>query len=443
MTAFSPSQIVLHLAACCAPDIPLPKELLQQASGLSEADFNQTVKVLTASGQLLTVPSLGMFLPAEHWQELRQQNQYREIHRQLFTAALEKAQSAMRHHTRLAQLSAMRAVGPHLLVIAELAEAEADAQAPQFWQVLAEYLQAVGKHSEAESCYRRALAVHAALYPSSPDRQWLMEQNLSLGNTCLAQNEFERAGAAFNNALQLADTALAATDPKRIPIYEGLGQLAFKRGHFNEAIECYQQILHIDEVNHSGPNRIAARWNNLGRVYQAGGGLEKAIECFQQAAELWKDSGTSEHHANRALALKNLALVYQTQGKLPEARQTLLDAIICSEEIYGADHPDIGRDASLLGQVLQELGEYPAALEQFQRALAIDQKSFGAVHPEVALAYNSLGVLHFLMGSILQAQQALETARDILTRCAPSDHPYRQQVEENLHNLQQHTNSVQ
>jgi len=223
-----------------------------------------------------------------------------------------------------------------------------------------------------------------------------------------------------------------------------LGQLAFIQNDFCTALRHYQHALAIETNAQSGDNRIASRWNNLGKVHQAAGDLNAAVDCFQKAAALWQHAGTSEHHVNQALALKNLGMAYQQLGRLEDARVCLEQAIQLSEAFYGKDHPDIGRDANLLAGILQQMGLLTQALPFFQRALQIDIHAFGRLHPEVALTLNNLGTLLYQMGKIDDARAAFEEALTILQQCASPDHPYRQQVEENLHSgLHSASNSIQ
>ncbi|HET60566.1 MAG TPA: tetratricopeptide repeat protein, partial [Chloroflexi bacterium] len=164
-----------------------------------------------------------------------------------------------------------------------------------------------------------------------------------------------------------------------------------------------------------------------------------AIDAFRTAADLWHGSPASEHHINQALALKNLALAYQQSGDLAHAQAAIEQAIGLSEQTYGSDHSDIGRDAYLYAQILQAQGKLPEALQQSQRALRIDRKVFGSRHPEVALALNNLGVIYAEMGELAQARQCLQEACAILSHCSDEYRPQREQAQHNLSSLDEAT----
>jgi tetratricopeptide (TPR) repeat protein len=357
----------------------------------------------------------------------------------LITAVLASAQSAMQHHSRLAQLAAIRELGPHLLHFAQQSDALKLAESPHLYRVLGEYLLVVGKAPEAESCLRHAM--QSPLAPQAPS--WQIDLQSLLGRACQAQQQFEQAERAYQVAVDTAASLYGTADSRLSPLVENLGQLAYTRGDFPAAVAYYQRTLEIDQAADADANRIASRWNNLGRVYQGAADLSAALACFQQAEILWQTEGVSDHHVNQALALKNMGVVYQQLGQLPQAKDCLERAILLSEGFYGKDHPDIGRDAGLLAGILQEMGDLEGALAQFRRAVRVDRKAFGDIHPEVALNLNNMGVLLAQMGKPTRACETFTEAIRILEQCAAPDHPYRLHAEENLRGCQPGLNSIQ
>ncbi|MBN2047596.1 MAG: tetratricopeptide repeat protein [Anaerolineaceae bacterium] len=424
------------LSALCAPDIPLPEAVFQTVFGLAADDYGALKQTLLAQARWVQLP-MGVILTPNAAREagaLRVSETARfELLRALAVAAEELADRAMAQHSKLAQAQLMKPIGPHIWTIAQAAEAHNLPQAPLLWGLLGEYLIAVAEYAGAAECLNRSLAGLRA--QTAPDLLRL-ETEERYGDACLALERWDAAECAYQHVLQLAEQLAERSEFELAPYVENLGKLAFRRGDLDKAIDDYQQTLELERARR-GPdhNRVGARWNNLGRVYQAAGRLEEAVNCFEQAARVWQTGSASEHHANLALAFKNLGAAHQQMGHLEQARDFLLRGIAISEGQYGKDHPDIGRDANLLGSILQEMGELESARDQFRRALRIDTAAFGQRHPEVALTLNNLGGVLYQLGEIEDARTCFTRALQILETCVDAGHPYWTQAKENLDQL--------
>ena len=88
------------------------------------------------------------------------------------------------------------------------------------------------------------------------------------------------------------------------------------------------------------------------------------------------------NHGNYAVALNNLALVYEGQGRYTDAEANHKRALAINEKALGADHPDVATTLNNLAVVYNNQGKYAEAEGLYKRALAIYEKALGADHPE-------------------------------------------------------------
>ena len=422
------------LSAQCAADIPLPVALLQKTLQLDALDFSAAKEDNITAGNMVQLP-VGLILLPDHLQSAIGEETKTELIQRLIENAAEEAQKAMRHHSRLDQLAAIREIGPHLLIFAALAQGISHPRAIDLWIVFGDYLFAIGKFSDARQSYRHAVETDNQTHRQT-DREKI-KLTKKLGDTAFALNDFDDAELSYLSALILVKQTYGKKSVKQAAFYENLVKTAFKRGDIEKAVRMYQKTLEIESMYGKNANLLASRHNNLGRVFQADAQFKLAIEQFKEAVRLWENEGASEHHVNQSLALKNLGTVSQELGDLEQAQKYLKSAIQKSESHYGPDHSDIGRDANILALILQEQGNFDEALAQFRRALRIDIQTFGMNHPEVALTMNNMSMLFLEMEDRPRAHETIRQAHDIITRCAREDHPFRLQIEENLRGLEE------
>jgi Ca-activated chloride channel homolog len=104
----------------------------------------------------------------------------------------------------------------------------------------------VGNELYNQGQYDTALAAYQAAQVSLPDGPVAY---YNAGSTYAQIREFDKAVAAFLQALKTADSDL------KIKAYYNLGNIYFQMHNFDEAVEAYQQVLLIN------PNDTDARYN--------------------------------------------------------------------------------------------------------------------------------------------------------------------------------------
>ncbi len=76
----------------------------------------------------------------------------------------------------------------------------------------------------------------------------------------------------------------------------------------------------------------------------------------------------------------------------------------------GHEHPNLAACISNLAVVYEKQGKYPQAESFFLRGLDMEKKMLGENHPEVADSLNNLAVLYAKQGKYPQAESLLEKA---------------------------------
>ena len=173
----------------------------------------------------------------------------------------------------------------------------------------------------------------------------------NLGNALAKQERIDQAVEAYQQALHVEPTYAEA--------HYNLGNLFAPQGKLNEAMHHYQEAVRIL------PD-FAEAHNNLGNVLAERDELEDAIQHFRRALEL--SPGRSGIYLNLANALAR-------QGQLDEAIEHFQQALkIKPDFVEALDH---------LGSVLAAQGHLDMAIDHFRQALRIQ--------PEFADAHESLG----------------------------------------------------
>ena len=207
------------------------------------------------------------------------------------------------------------------------------------------------------------------------------------------------------------------------------------RARFDEAKDCYERAIAIDEEAYGKdhPN-VATDVNNLGGVLQAQGDLAGAKRCFERAIAI-DEKAYGKDHPDVATDVNNLGMVLQDQGDLAGAKKCYERAIAIGERTLGKEHPKVAIRVNNLGSVLQDQGDLAGAKACYERALATHEKAYGVDHPEVARDVNNLGMVLKDQGDLAGAKRCFERALAIFTRFLGDDHPKTQIVRGNLESL--------
>lgn len=164
---------------------------------------------------------------------------------------------------------------------------------------------------------------------------------LSYGSVFFQRGYLEQAEASFQIAFR--------DDPESAEALYGIGSVYLDQQKLAEAHQCFQRVL---KLRASYPDTLAHAWNNLGLLAGREGKTTEAIDDFQEALHLSPD-----HRA----ALNNLAAAYRVQKRWDDARKTYERSLH-----LGPDDPEANYG---LAMVFAMTDDTDRAFTFFQRAL--------------------------------------------------------------------------
>jgi tetratricopeptide (TPR) repeat protein len=301
-------------AGYCAPNQPIPRELLRQALGLSPPEdeggdgdtdldaFEDGLGTLICLG-LLEVETPGGDptihpLLAEYARRLAAGDE--EVLTPLTEALARLANQANEQMDQTGSPSHFLPLLPHIRLIAQAAERERAEKAADLWNSLGYHLHRVAGLAEARVAYERALAIDEAVYgPDHPNVATLVN---NLGVVLQDLGELAGARAAYERALAIDEAVYGPDHPEVAGDVSNLGLVLRDMGEPREARAAYERALAIDEAVY-GPHHpdVARDVNNLGLVLRDLGKLAEARAAFERALGILERSLPPDHPKIRAV----------------------------------------------------------------------------------------------------------------------------------------------
>ena len=116
-------------------------------------------------------------------------------------------------------------------------------------------------------------------------------------------------------------------------------------------------------------------------------------------------------------------------GKFAEAAPLAQRVLTVAEQMFGAEHAEVGKALFELARIQQRLGQYREAEPRFLRALAIREKTLGPEHSDVGRTLNRLGNLQRVRGRNAEAEQSMKRAIAVLEKAlGPDDRDFAESV---------------
>jgi tetratricopeptide (TPR) repeat protein len=169
----------------------------------------------------------------------------------------------------------------------------------------------------------------------------------------------------------------------------------------------------------------------LGLFLHRGGDFPAACQAFKAACEI-DERRLGAGHPNVARDANLLGLVLRDLYELDPARTSHERALAIADSVFGPHHPLVARYVNNLGTVLLDQGDALGALEAFRRAFAIDEAVYGPDHTNVAIRASNLGNVLRLFAEFEEARGAYEVAHDIFLRKLGPDHVNTRTVAANI-----------
>ena len=281
---------------------------------------------------------------------------------------------------------------------------------------------------EAESIYRRALAIDEAAGDAG-------KGNVSrdLNNLADLLHSAQRNPEAEQLYLRALDSDEHTLGPDHRDVARDLNNIAIllqDQGKDADAESVQRRAIAIlEKLQRENPAQatsdLASALSNLATSLSPDR-VSEAEALYRRALELNENEFGTEH-PYVAVNLNNLAEALRISGKYEEAEALLRRALSIDERVLGPQHPTVATLLNNLAKVLRDTNRPSEAESLFNRALSIDRASFGPKHPTVARDLKNIAKFYKVWNRSADAEPLIEQVIEILEDMGRKDgHPNSQ-----------------
>ena len=305
---------------------------------------------------------------------------------------------------------------------------------------LATMLRYANRLAEAETLYRRALAIDEAIY-GADHPQTATDLN-RLAQLLQATNRLNEAETIFRRVLGIREKTSGHDHPETATALNNLALLLQETNRSVQAEQLYRRALVIAERDPTPDQALLmATLNNLAALLVNTNRPAEAELHYRRALTM-REKIDGPDHPDVAIALNNLALLLEARNRLAEAEALYRRALAIDEKSFGPDHPDVASRLNNLAELLSVTNRFAEAEPLYRHALAINEKSFGPDHPDVATDLNNLALLLIETNRVNEAEPLLKRALVINEKSYGPDHPKVAAALNNLAQMLANTNRL-
>lgn len=255
-----------------------------------------------------------------------------------------------------------------------------------------------GQQALNTGSYTDALTLFERVLSNRLDAAIQMRLHKLIADAHEGHSAYDQAFANYNWSFQIAKQI---KDPIGVTsALDGKGDVADKRGDFQDAQKYYQQALAIARQTEL-PAQIAETLKGLGTVAAKRGQLDTAQTNFNEALTI-----TRELDDLRGVAanLNNLGIVMRLKGQLRQGQSYLQEALELRQSI--GDQRGIASTLSNLGIISRILADYEGALAYYESGADIF-RTIGDLRG-TATILNNIGIIQKNQGDLEAAAATYE-----------------------------------
>ncbi|SNT01993.1 CHAT domain-containing protein [Tardiphaga sp. OK246] len=235
-----------------------------------------------------------------------------------------------------------------------------------------------GRLADAEFFYKRALSIYEGESYAKTDRMAfdyrIVTPLSNLAVVYVQQGRFGEAEGLYQRSLAIRRQMVGAGDPGVARTLNSIGILNRRQGHLDKAEEFEKQALAIAEKISSTSPLVVSVLNSLAYTYQTQGKFSEAQQAYNKAIQIVQKN-SSDGGLQLAELRNDFAVSYLLQGKLPEAKALLIEALAKREEKLGDHHPRVAETLDNLAKVSDAMGRADDALFYSRRATKVISNS--------------------------------------------------------------------
>lgn len=285
----------------------------------------------------------------------------------------------------------------------------------------AAFLEAAGRHNEAEEHRLRAVALMEEEH--GPDSYQSILPRIRLANLYRLQGRYGEAEVMLRRELDNAERAHGLHNGDVRSALSGLLALYNAQGRAGNAELIARRALAMDEkefgVDH--PDTITAL-RGLGQALISLRRFSDAEPMLKRTLAISEKKFVNEKFRNVDPML-DLAALYQAQGRLQDAEAQFKSALATAENWAGKDDMLVGRAAHRLGMLYQVQKRFGEAEPLARRTAVIYEKALGDQHPYLARVINFHATVLTAQGRAAEAEPLLQRSLAIQRKMLGQDHP--------------------
>jgi len=195
-----------------------------------------------------------------------------------------------------------------------------------------------------------------------------------------------------------------------------LGNLHATFAQYDEALECFAEVLKTQRVTNKDELRIADLLFNMGNIYLEQGKPELSCQCLGESYDITKLAlGEDSKELHSTMYLMGVALTnisdYESALKFLSQALSVLRSKEYNEDESAFDKAARGKTLRQIGTVYESIGDHAKAISSFQESVQI-LKTVQGEDLELSNALNSLGNL---LRNVTDFHQALNCYDQSLT----------------------------
>ena len=206
---------------------------------------------------------------------------------------------------------------------------------------------------------------------------------------------------------------------------------AYNLGSVYEAVELSAAVGVIEDIlGADHPDTLTVR-NNLALAYESVGRLAEAIDAWE---ELLPDCQRvlGADHPDTLTVRNNLAIAYKSVGRFGEAIELFEQVLGEREGLLGPDHPDTLAVRNNLASAYKSVGRFGEAIDAWEELLPDCQRVLGADHSVTLTVRNNLAGAYKSVGRFGEAIDVWEELLLDCQRVLGADHSVTLTVRNNL-----------
>jgi tetratricopeptide (TPR) repeat protein len=238
----------------------------------------------------------------------------------------------------------------------------------------------IEEYVEAEECLRRALDI---LERDPGDRTMVSNCAYSLAEVARPQGRWDEAETFYKKAMAIDEKIYGPEHAEVLISIRGLAGLYREAERLDDAERLARRAAAMSEKL-NGPDDPELGGDLFGLAETL---VEK--ESFKEAELLYKrvlaidTKAYGAEHAEVALDLRSLGMLYRQQERYAEALDCLTNSVKTCEATVGPDDPLTGVSLYHRAGVYQDLEKYVEAEADLRRVVAMDVRAYGENHSEV------------------------------------------------------------